>query len=140
MKKSVSILIFVIILSAVILTACGGGATDAPQSTVPSEYAGKTNPLAGDADAAAAGKAIYDVSCVSCHGSGGKGDGPAGQALTPKASDLTSVVKSAGDDYLFYRVSEGGAMEPYNSAMPAHKSTMSEEEIWQVITYVQTLK
>jgi mono/diheme cytochrome c family protein len=28
-------------------------------------------------------------------------------------------------------------MEPFNSAMPAWKDTLSEDEIWQVIAYIR---
>jgi len=139
MKKNGRFLLFVLIFTAVIVTACGGGASE-QETVVPAEYAGKTNPLAGDSNALAAGKVIYDVTCSSCHGVSGKGDGPAGQALTPPASDLTKVVTSVGEDYLYYRVAEGGSMDPYNSSMPAHKKSLSEDEIWQVLTYVTSLK
>ena len=139
MKKNIRFLIFVLIFAAVIVTACGGGASE-QKSEVPAEYAGKTNPVAGDANALAAGKVIYDVTCSSCHGVSGKGDGPAGQALTPPASDLTKAVASTSEDYLYYRVAEGGSMDPYNSSMPAHKSSLSEDEIWQVVTYITSLK
>ncbi|MHB8134295.1 MAG: c-type cytochrome [Anaerolineaceae bacterium] len=140
MKKSVRTVLFVLVLSALILSACGGGGTAKPQSDIPAAYAGKTNPLAADPNAATAGKDIYDTTCAACHGPGGKGDGPAGKSLTPPASDLTKVVATAGDDYLFYRISEGGAMDPYNSSMPAQKNALSEDEIWQVVTYIKTLK
>lgn len=127
-------------LSALVLSACGGGQTAKPQSDIPAAYAGKTNPLAADSNASTAGKEIFDTTCAACHGDGGKGDGPAGKALTPPASDLTKIVATSGDDYLFYRISEGGAMDPYNSSMPAQKNSLSEDEIWQVVTYIKSLK
>lgn len=140
MKKTLSMVVAILVLSAVLLSACGGGDTNTPAANVPAEYAGKTDPFAGDADAEAAGMAIYEAKCESCHGPSGKGDGPAGQALDPPAGDLTEVVGSVGDDYLYYRIAEGGAMDPYNSSMPPHKNVLSEDEIWQVVTYIKTLK
>jgi mono/diheme cytochrome c family protein len=41
---------------------------------------------------------------------------------------------------LLYRISEGGAMPPFNSSMPAWKNTLKENDIWQVISYLKTLK
>jgi len=52
---------------------------------------------------------------------------------------VESVAKF-NDDYLFYRISEGGAMDPYNSSMPSFKNVLSEEEIWQVVTHINTFK
>ncbi len=137
MKKNYTIVIFMIVFSSLILNACGGS-TPAESPAIPSEYAGKTNPLGSDA--AAAGQAIYAVQCASCHGESGKGDGPAGQALSPVAANLVESVAKFNDDYLFYRISEGGAMDPYNSSMPSFKNVLSEEEIWQVVTHINTFK
>lgn len=47
----------------------------------------------------------YRVSCASCHGIGGKGDGNMAQFLTPKPSDLTMLAKNTGDGaYPFLKV------------------------------------
>ena len=48
----------------------------------PSAYA------AGDA---AAGKKNFDMLCFTCHGMTGKGDGPAGAALTPPPRDFSKT-------------------------------------------------
>ncbi len=117
------------------------GGMDHMHAEVPEEYAGKTNPFAGDADAIAAGEQIFQTYCVACHGTEGKGDGPAAATLDPKPANLADsmMMSMTTDDYLFWRVNEGGAMEPFNSAMPAWKGALSEEQIWQVISYVRTL-
>ncbi len=142
MKKFVFVLMLVLVLA---LSACGGGKTDSDDTssggstaTVPAEYAGKTNPLANDANAATAGKDIYATNCASCHGDTGAGDGPAGSALEPKPAALNNL-GTKGDDYLNWRIHEGGAMEPFNSSMPAFKGVLSDEQVWQVIAYIHTL-
>jgi mono/diheme cytochrome c family protein len=39
---------------------------------------------------AAAGRALYaENGCVSCHGPGGRGDGPVGRTLSPRPRDFT---------------------------------------------------
>jgi len=136
MRRKLPILLGILVLGSLVLAACGGGGQSTV--TVPTEYAGKTNPLG--ADAATAGKTTFDERCASCHGTTGAGDGPAAAGLDPKPANLVEAVKTVGDDFLFWRVNEGGGMEPFNSAMPSWKGIFSEEEIWQVITYIKTLK
>jgi mono/diheme cytochrome c family protein len=139
MKKQ-SIWILGLFGLAILLAACGSGGGDTSETAqVPADYAGKTNPHAGDAAVADQGAALYSTNCASCHGDSGKGDTPAGQALDPKAADLTADGDQA-DDFVYWRIAEGGLVDPFNSSMPAWKNLLSEDEIWQVITYIRTLQ
>lgn len=79
------------------------------EAGVPAEYAGMTNPLTANADVLAAAEMLYGQHCAGCHGAQGLGDGESGRDLTPAPTDLTDDhVLDAADDYLFYRISEGG--------------------------------
>ncbi len=110
---------------------------------VPAEYAELTNPFAGDADAIAAGAELYQSFCASCHGTEGRGDGPAAESLQVKPANLADADMMAGvtDGYLFWRISQGMMSEGMeDSSMPAFgHMLLSEEEIWQVISFVRTL-
>jgi cytochrome c553 len=107
----------------------------------PDEFADLTNPLSGDAEATTVGEALFQTNCATCHGETGEGDGPAAAGLDPAPASLadSAMMSDLTDGYLFWRISEGGAHDPFNSAMPAWQGTLSEDEIWQVISYVRTL-
>jgi mono/diheme cytochrome c family protein len=106
----------------------------------PEEFAELINTFAEDHEAIDAGEATFNTLCATCHGAEGKGDGPAAAELDPKPADLSDgiMMSDLSDGYLFWRVSKGGAMEPFNSAMPAWESGLTEEQRWQVISYIRT--
>jgi mono/diheme cytochrome c family protein len=43
------------------------------------------------------------------------------------------------DAYLYWRISEGGLMEPFNSLMPGWKGMLNDQNIWKIITYIRTM-
>lgn len=59
--------------------------------TVKHEAAAATSP--------ASGKEMFDSYCASCHGKGGKGDGPAASALKQPPADLTTLAQRNGGKY-----------------------------------------
>ncbi len=133
MKKDVFV---VFMLAALLLAACGGGGAETVVAldSVPADFAGKTNPLG--ADAATAGAEVFKTNCAACHGDTGLGDGPAGAALDPAPKNLAELQAQAGDDYLFWRITtgkEGTSMVPW-------KGILTEEQIWQVVAFLRTLK
>ena len=132
MKK---ILFFVVLAFAVFsLTACGGTDAVATLEPVPPDFAGLTNPL--DANAAAEGAKVFQVNCESCHGPQGHGDGPAGAALDPAPKNLADLQAAAGDDYLFWRISTGKE----GTSMVAWRGVLTDEQIWQAVSFIRTLK
>jgi mono/diheme cytochrome c family protein len=105
----------------------------------PGEYKGKQRPETASVDE---GKKIFDAQCATCHGPTGAGDGPLGKTLKPAAGNLTDpkLHDVVGDDYIFWRVSEGGSLAPFNSAMTSFKGILDEEQRWNAVAYVRTLK
>lgn len=106
---------------------------------IPEAYAGLTNPIPADDDSLERGADLYRTYCASCHGNDGLGDGPAGTALDPAPAPVARTSQRMGDDYFFWRTSEGGFMEPFNSAMPAWKGALDEQARWDIINYIQAL-
>jgi mono/diheme cytochrome c family protein len=69
------------------LVAGAGAQTPWP---VPESEKHRKNPVATGAKVVEQGKKVAQVNCASCHGSTGKGNGPAAMALSPKPADWTS--------------------------------------------------
>lgn len=121
-----------------------GGDPDHPEHThheVPDEYKDLTNPLAGDSGAISSGGRLFIANCATCHGENGDGDGPAGAGLDPEPAALSDgdMLSDVSDAYLFWRISEGGASAPFNSAMPSWRGAFGEEQIWQLVTFIRSL-
>lgn len=107
------------------------------QATVPAEYSGRTNPIAADTTSLARGQTAYQTYCIACHGELGMGDGVAGQTLDPKPAPIAQSSQMMPDDYLFWRVSEGGAH--FSTAMPAWEVALDEQTRWDLINYMRSL-
>lgn len=110
--------------------------------TPPTGYVGKTWSGWSDKQAAARGRVTYQQRCSYCHGDDGKGTGPMADRLAHRPADLTNNFHTApgkGDDYLFWRITEGGSVEPFRSqqsAMPRFGGVLDEAARWDVLAYV----
>lgn len=138
--RRILLLAVILAVSALLLMACGQPTAN-PQSNVigtltpvPPVYAGMTSPLGEDA--ALAGAEIFKLNCESCHGRKGYGDGPAGSALIPAPKNLALLHTLVGEDYLYWRISEGKD----GTAMIGWQNVLTEEQIWQVIAFIRTLE
>jgi cytochrome c oxidase cbb3-type subunit III len=93
------------------------------------------NPLANDSNAAKLGEFEFRANCAFCHGLGARGGG--------RGPDLTRAQKKHGnsDADLFRTINEGVP----GTAMPPNGATqqgvgMTEQEIWQVISYIRSVQ
>jgi len=102
---------------------------------VQSLSAQEKNPFAGDAKAAKLGEFQFRANCAFCHGLGARGGG--------RGPDLTRAQKRHGnsDADLFRTINDGVP----GTAMPPNGATqqgvgMTEEETWQVISYIRSVQ
>jgi mono/diheme cytochrome c family protein len=93
------------------------------------------NPVVPDARSIAAGRALYQERCVSCHGPIGLGDGPLAQTLTPPPADLRAHIPLHGDGQVFAFISGGFPC----SAMPAYAGQLTDSQMWDLVNYLRTL-
>ncbi|MDP2603073.1 MAG: c-type cytochrome [Deltaproteobacteria bacterium] len=83
--------------------------------------------------AADAGKAVFEKSCVSCHGADGKGNSAMAKMFGEKELNIVDKETTAKkDDALLKVIAEGAGK------MPAQK-TLSKDEQKQVLGYVRSL-
>jgi len=95
-------------------------------------------------DHVAAGLALYQTHCISCHGENGKGNGPAatglmdvwGHPIAP--ADFTQKHLKSGPDLedLYRTIATGLDGTP----MVGFHSLLKEEQIWDLVAYIQYLK
>lgn len=138
MKKTGWILLFVLTLSALVLSACsGGGGSGTSRPSLPADFANLTNPFEGQADAVSAGQALYATNCASCHGDMGKGDGPAAAALDPAPANLQVTAAETEPAYTYWLIHEGGAAAGLSSSMVAYEGILTEDQMWQIVTCLE---
>lgn len=134
--KSMKKILFLLLFMFLVLSACEtqSGSSNPQTDAIPGEFSGKTNPLG--ADAAVEGAKVFKSNCEMCHGAQGHGDGPASGSLDPKPKNLAVLQESVGDDYLFWRINAG---KP-GTSMVAWKGILTDEQIWQVVSFIRTLQ
>ncbi len=89
------------------------------------------------------GRAVYYENCFYCHGDLMGGAGMFAQALNPIPTNFQDpgTIPMLREAFLFWRISKGapGLPEeggPWQSAMPAWESFLTEEEMWNVILFL----
>lgn len=99
----------------------------------PKDTVVRNNPIKSDKDSISRGLALYKTNCVACHGEQARGDGPAGKALKPKPANLRQMSGKHPDGDFAWKISTG------RGAMPPWKSVLSENQIWDLVNYIQSL-
>ena len=86
------------------------------------------NPYAGQAEAAAAGRKLFEQHCAQCHGQDARG--------LERAADLHSpAIQDAPPGVLFWALRNGRVRK----GMPSW-SQLPDQRLWQIVTYLKTLK
>ena len=105
------------VLMVVAAFALTAGAQEQAQKTIQHVPMKPTSPVSG--------KEMYTQYCAVCHGTEGKGNGPAADALKTPPSDLTVLSKNNGGSYPSHKVASAIRGD---AAVPAHGS--KEMPIW----------
>ena len=106
-------------------------------------------PAAAFAGDAAAGKTTYTMFCSSCHGDGGKGDGPVGAVLNPPPRDLSKGEfkfdtdgdgKPGTDQDLLNVMTNGAAKYGGSAQMAPWGGSLSEDDRANVLAFIRSLQ
>lgn len=119
-------------LTALTALACSEDNRDFHPSTnqEPPPAMPASTPFVGKVDMPAA-QALFNERCVVCHGTEGKGNGPAAAALNPKPRNYTDKVWQATvtDDQLRKTIRLGGAAVGKSPLMPASPDLDDKPEV-----------
>ncbi len=105
---------------------------------IPTSYRGLREPLPHKPAGLKRGAAISQQNCASCHRFSGRGDGPAAKQLISPPANLAWLAHTPmgrSGPYMYWTIAEGG--QPVGSDMPAFKNSLSRNDIWAVIGYIQ---
>jgi mono/diheme cytochrome c family protein len=83
------------------------------------------------------GQAIFLQYCQGCHGPDGRGGG---KGFMPHVGPLArkGYIETLPDEYLADVIAEGGAAAGKSAFMPSWKTTLSQQDIADVVAFIRT--
>lgn len=117
-----------------LLSACGGSSGSYPERRPPEGF------LQSPANRAA-GEALFREHCTRCHGTMEEGRSLRTDFHPPPPDFKADRYRDLDPAFLFWRISKGKTVEPYlsrGSVMPAWGPYFSEEQIWQLVSYLRS--
>ena len=122
-----------------------GGSDEAAEMPAAWQEPGSASAPLADSDGslrgdAAAGAQIYALYCATCHGQGGKGDGPAAPKNPPPA-DHTDPVRMGGmtDEDMYTVIDKGGAAIGKSPLMASWGPIVQEQGVKDLIAFIRQL-
>lgn len=102
---------------------------------IDAKYKTMKNPVKSDAASIAAGQALWNKNCASCHGKTGLGDGVKARTLDTPAGDFSKAAyQSMPDGEIFGKTKIG------REDMPKYDGKLTDEDIWNIVNFTRTLK
>jgi mono/diheme cytochrome c family protein len=132
LTRARTVALSMVLLSLIMALAAQRHAGAQPRAAVPRQ------------SGASRGKTVYDARCLECHGSSGRGDGPAAAMLNPRPRDFTSgryKIRSTEtgsvptDDDLIRTIRRG----MFGTAMPGWDTLLPDEDLRAVVDYVKSM-
>jgi len=102
----------------------------AQTNVVPAEAKEKTAPFVFTPESVKSGDQVYQANCKSCHGDPGKGN--YAKLVSFTIDPASAEYQKFSDGEMFYILSHGRGL------MPNFVNTLTEEQRWNVISYIRT--
>jgi len=122
-------------VTALLVTGCEENKVTYPDRQMPPGLMTDTNQLH-------LGQQLFMSKCAACHGKPSEGRSDRAVFFQPPAPDFTDIhYREIDPAYLFWRIEVGKQVEPYRSqgsVMPAWGAHFSEQQIWQLVAYLQS--
>ena len=99
---------------------------------IPAEYVNMTNPVKPTPESLARAKQIYGWDCALCHGDPVRPHSPLEESFYPRPPQFMSDAADMGDQDNYYITQHGIRW----SGMPAWKDVLSDQDIWEVVTFI----
>jgi len=100
----------------------------------PADAIERVNPVPYNVESVAKGKNLFEQHCQKCHGYWGEGNGVVGSSLNKKPANLLRIAGKKAEGEFAWKIAEG------RGDMPGFKKTLTEEEIWNVVNFVESLE
>ena len=133
--RTIFVFFTVIIFNGLLITGCQESNLDYPARSMPSNLQTDTVQLE-------LGQQLFMDKCASCHGKPSEGRSDRAAFFEPPAPDFTDPHFADLDPaYLYWRIETGKDVEPFRSegsVMPAWGAHFTEQQVWQLVAYIQS--
>lgn len=118
------------ILAILIILQLSAAIMEAQEWVVPDDRKGRLSTFPFDDNTRSSGQKIYNLNCMSCHGTPGKSNYL--NLVPPPGDPATDKIQHNSDGEIFYKVQSG------RGQMPSFRSVLTSDELWQVISYIRS--
>jgi len=129
------IVVFVSVLSVLVMSMISAQPKKGKPWDIPAKYKDMTSSVKTSEASVKEGDALFKKNCASCHGKSGLGDGPKAKTLDTFPGNFSSAdFQGQTDGTMFYQTKFG------RNDMPKYDKKIEDTDVWNIITYMRTLK
>lgn len=101
---------------------------------VPTEAELTKNPVRYDVHSVRAGRALFEIHCLACHGYYAEGTGIVGATLDKRPANLLRLSGKQSEGAFAWKIAQG------RGEMPSFMNKLSERQIWYIVNFIASLE